>query len=222
MLSYHRAKGTWHDAVDIYIALTEFSKRKFIEGGLPESKIVVKPNFVSQDPGERPGGGKYVVFVGRLSAEKGISTLLETWTGKLAGQIDLKLLGDGPLREDVIAAAKKEARIDWMGRQAMREVYDIIGRAEALIFPSLWYEGLPRTIIESFACGTPVIASDLGSMTELIRPGKTGQLFKAGDAVGLARHVRSLLASLQHYRSCAEVLGRSFCASTPRIGIIRC
>ena len=77
----------------------------------------------------------------------------------------------------------------------MPEVYAILGRAEALIFPSLWYEGLPRTIVESFACGTPVIASDLGSMAELVRPGKTGQLFAAGNAAQLARHLEELLGN---------------------------
>ena len=85
----------------------------------------------------------------------------------------------------------------------MVEVYNVLRRAEALIFPSLWYEGLPRTIIESFASGTPVIASDLGSMTELVRNGKNGRLFEAGKPAELARHVeeifdqRSLLSDLR-------------------------
>jgi glycosyltransferase involved in cell wall biosynthesis len=193
MLAYHRFKGTWNDLVDLYIPLTKFAKRKFVEGGLPESKLFVKPNFVSPDPGERPGGGGYVAFIGRLSAEKGISTLTETWREHLADRIPLKILGDGPLRQLVDDKSVISAGVQWLGRRAMPEVYDILGRAEALIFPSRWYEGLPRTIIESFACGTPVIASDLGSMAELVRPGVTGQLFEAGNAAQLARHVDELL-----------------------------
>lgn len=193
MLSYHRAKRTWRDMVDVYIALTEFSKRKFIEGGLPQRKLVVKPNFVSPDPGEGPGGGRYAVFIGRLSPEKGISTLLEAWTKHLANRIPLKILGDGPLRTAVGDESVIRSGVEWLGRRAMLEVYDVLGRAEALIFPSLWYEGLPRTIIESFASGTPVIASDLGSMAELVTNGKTGQLFEAGNPAQLARHVEQLL-----------------------------
>jgi glycosyltransferase involved in cell wall biosynthesis len=194
MLAYHRFKGTWHDAVDVYIALTDFAKRKFIEGGLPDSKLVVKPNFVAPDPGEGPGGGGYVAFVGRLSPEKGISTLAEAWSKHLPKAIRLKILGDGPCRDLVNDNSVIRGGGEWLGRRAMAEVYAILARAEALIFPSLWYEGLPRTIVESFACGTPVIASDLGSMAELVRPGKTGQLFPAADAAQLARHVDELLS----------------------------
>ncbi|MBC8107892.1 MAG: glycosyltransferase [Anaerolineae bacterium] len=203
MLSYHRAKGTWRDAVDVYIALTEFSKRKFIQGGLPEQKIVVKPNFVAPDPGQGPGGGGYAVFIGRLSPEKGISTLLEAWTKHLGGRIPLKILGDGPMRTGLSDKVVIDAGVDWLGRRAMVEVYNVLGRAEALIFPSLWYEGLPRTIIESFASGTPVIASNLGSMAELVRDGKTGRLFEAGNSAQLAHHVeetfgqRALLSDLR-------------------------
>jgi glycosyltransferase involved in cell wall biosynthesis len=193
MLAYHRLKGTWHDAVDQFIPLTEFAKRKFIEGGLPEPKLFVKPNFVSPDPGERPGGGGYVAFIGRLSPEKGISTLIEAWTRHLACRIPVKILGDGPLRAMVDDDTVTNVGVEWLGRRAMPEVYDILGRAEALIFPSCWYEGLPRTIVESFACGTPVLASDLGSMAELVRPGVTGQLFEAGNAAQLARHLEELL-----------------------------
>jgi glycosyltransferase involved in cell wall biosynthesis len=79
----------------------------------------------------------------------------------------------------------------------MMEVYNVIGGAEALIFPSLWYEGLPRTIIESFACGTPVLASNLGSMAELVEHGKTGRLFETGNAAQLAHHVEELVGDQQ-------------------------
>ncbi|CAN5360873.1 glycosyltransferase [soil metagenome] len=196
MLAYHRAKHTWRDAVDVYIALTEFAKQKFIEGGLPEQKLLVKPNFVDPDPGDGAGGGGYVVFIGRLSPEKGISTLLRAWTEEMRRPTALKILGDGPLRAEVSdAAAGAHGIIEWLGRRAMPEVYAILGRAEALVFPSLWYEGLPRTIVESFACGTPVIASNLGSMAELVRPGKNGQLFTAGDAAQLAHHGKELLGN---------------------------
>lgn len=192
MLTYHRAKNTWREQVDVYIALTEFAKRKMVEGGLPGSKIFVKPNFVSPDPGEGPGGGGYAVFIGRLSPEKGITTLAETWKNHVQGRVPLKVLGDGPMRESVNDADVMRAGVEYLGRKAMPEVFAILQRAEALIFPSLWYEGLPRTIIESFASGTPVIASDLGSMAELVRPGKNGHLFKAGDEAQLARHVLDL------------------------------
>ena len=121
----------------------------------------------------------------------------------MRGRIPLKILGDGPMRTNLSDNAVIQSGVDWLGRRPMVEVYNVLRRAEALIFPSLWYEGLPRTIIESFASGTPVIASDLGSMTELVRNGKNGRLFEAGKPAELARQVeeifdqRSLLSDLR-------------------------
>jgi glycosyltransferase involved in cell wall biosynthesis len=193
MLTVHRALRTYRDEIDVFIALTEFSRRKFVEGGLPAEKIVVKPNFVDPDPGVGTGGGGFALFVGRLTEEKGVGTLLEAWE-TLRGAVPLKVLGDGPLRATVErAAARAELRVAYLGRQPLEKVSDIMGESDLLIFPSTWYEGLPRTIVESYAKGTPVIASDLGSMAELVADGGTGYLFPAGDAAALAERVRRLL-----------------------------
>ena len=193
MLAYHGYLGTWTNLVDVYIALTEFSRQKFIEGGLPAAKIVVKPNFVLDDPGEGQGGGGYAVFVGRLVLEKGVKTLLEAWR-QLDGRVPLKIVGDGPLRDVVSAASRSGTRIKWLGQRALFEVHAILAAAAVMIFPSEWYEGFPMTIIESFASGTPVIASRIGGIPELVRPGQTGQLFQPGAAADLARAVKELLA----------------------------
>jgi glycosyltransferase involved in cell wall biosynthesis len=134
------------------------------------------------------------LFIGRLSPEKGISTLLQSWEQGLAGRAKLKILGDGPLRAEVELAASRHTGIEYLGRRPSHQVYAILGSADALLFPSLWYEGLPRTIVESFAKGTPVIASKLGSMAELITPGRNGILFEPGNAADLTRHVGELLA----------------------------
>jgi glycosyltransferase involved in cell wall biosynthesis len=189
MLTVHRLRGTWQNDIDVYIALTEFARQKFIEGGLPASRIIVKPNFVQPDPGPGPGGGGHVLFVGRLSAEKGIQTLLDAWR---PGEMDvpLKIVGDGPLAPLVRQAAAGHPGIQWLGRRPLEEVCGCLGQAEALVFPSLWYEGLPRTIIEAFATGTPVIASRLGAMAGLVDDGRTGLLFEPGNARDLAARVR--------------------------------
>ncbi len=195
MLTVHRAKGTYQHQVDRYIALTQFAKNKYIEGGLPESKIVVKSNFVSPDPGVGTGDGDYFVFVGRLTIEKGVRTLLESWRDHVKHAARLKIVGDGPLRDEVAKAASASGgSIEYVGRLPGPEVLATIGQATALVFPSVWYEGQPRTIIESFACGTPVIASDIGSMTELVRHGETGWLCTPGDAAGLAMAVNEAAA----------------------------
>jgi glycosyltransferase involved in cell wall biosynthesis len=185
MLAWHRLRKTWTEAVDLYYTLTEFARRKFIEGGLPAEKIAVKSNFIHPDPGPGDGAGGYVVFVGRLSPEKGIATLIAAWR-QLAGDVQLKILGDGPQAGLVEEAARNDARICWLGRRSFADVQGIVGDAACMVVPSLWYEGQPRTIIEAFSRGTPVIASRLGSMQEIIDEGATGFLFEPGNAADLA------------------------------------
>ena len=133
--------GTWWQAVDVYIALTEFCRRKFIEGGLPAEKIVVKPNFITTDPGVGGGRGEYGVFVGRLAPHQGLETLLKAWK-TLGGKVPLKVVGDGPMTATVQGSEAKDAGIEWLGRRSAQEVYSLIGEAMFLVFPSEWYENL--------------------------------------------------------------------------------
>jgi glycosyltransferase involved in cell wall biosynthesis len=189
MLLVHRAKGTWQRKVDLYIAVSEFARRVFVEGGLPADRIVVKPNFVWPDPGAGKGSGGYALFVGRLSAEKGISTLVKAW--KELGDIPLVVAGDGPLAfpEHRLKPVPPAGPI-FLGRQTREEVLELMRDARVLIVPSECYENGPLTVLEAFACGLPVIASDLGAMAEAVTHERTGLLFKPGDAEDLARKVR--------------------------------
>jgi glycosyltransferase involved in cell wall biosynthesis len=193
MLTVHRALGTFRKAVDVYIALTEFSRQKFIAGGLPPEKIVVKPNFLHFDLGPGGGAGGYGMFVGRLSPEKGLPTLLQAWQ-HLRGDVPLRIVGDGPLSAAVQEAAVKDPRIQWLGRKSLEEVYALLGEAVFLVVPSQCYETFGRVVVEAFARGTPVVVSNLGAMAELVDPGRTGLLFEAGNAADLATQVRRLLA----------------------------
>jgi len=189
MLTAHKTLGAWRRMVDVYIALTDFAKAKFIEGGLPAEKIVVKPNFVRDDPGIGKGDGKYALYVGRLSPEKGLDTMIAAW--KELGQIvPLKIVGAGALAGRVTEAASKNPAIEYLGTKTGGEVAELMKRASFLVFPSRWYEMLPMTIIESYASGTPVIASKLGSMNSLIEHGKTGLHFRPGDVVDLIKQVK--------------------------------
>jgi glycosyltransferase involved in cell wall biosynthesis len=193
MLVMHRTLGTWRNAVDKYIALTEFGRRKLVEGGLPADKIAVKSNFAYPDPGPGTGKGGYAVYVGRLSVEKGVKTLLEAWR-HLGGLLPLKLVGDGPMAAAVREAAAENGSIQWLGSMPLEAVYQQIGEATILVLPSQCYETFARVIIEAFAKGTPVVVSKLGSMAEIVEDAQTGLHFKPGDPQDLAAKVRSLVA----------------------------
>ena len=181
VLAFNRLWGTWDKLVTGYIALTEFGRNKFIAGGLPAEKIMVKPNFVNPDPGEREQQGESGLFVGRLSREKGLSTLLQAW-GRLPRHYALHVVGDGPEREGLECQACRLglSNVQFRGRLSHEETIAAVKRARFLIVPSGSYETFGMCIAEAFACGTPVICSRLGAMQELVSDGRTGLHFSAG------------------------------------------
>jgi glycosyltransferase involved in cell wall biosynthesis len=200
MLGAHWLFRTWQNKIDFYIALSEFARQKFIQGGLPENKIIVKPNFVTDiNVPQRTSVGEYVLYVGRLSSEKGLDTLFSAWDRL---KIPLKIAGDGPLREYVQKYAEKSPFIEYLGQVNQKSIGDLLRRACFVIFPSKWYEGLPMTIIESFAYSVPVIAANLPARAELIRDAETGLLYTAGDVADLAAKVEWLW---NHPESCVEM-----------------
>jgi glycosyltransferase involved in cell wall biosynthesis len=190
MIAVNRRRGTWPGKVDRIIAVTNFSRRKMIEAGLPEDQVVVKPNFVYPDPGEGSGPRDYALFVGRLSPEKRVNVLLTAWS-KLPQPIPLLILGGGPEREALEAQARRDGltHVRFFGQVPRAETIAAMRAARFLVFPSEWYEGFPVTICEAFACGTPVICSRLGAMEEVVTDGRTGLHFKPGDATELAEKV---------------------------------
>ncbi len=199
MLATHRALRTWVGMVDAYVALTEFARRKFVEGGLPAANMVVKPNFVHPDPGPGAGRGGYALFVGRLSPEKGVGTLLEAWE-RLGRRIPLKVVGDGPLVEQVISSAGRQPGVEYLGYRSPGEVHALMRDASMLVFPSEWYETFGRVAAEAFAAATPVVAADIGAIAELVEEGRTGLRFRPGDPTHLAAQVEWLLSHPEEHK----------------------
>jgi glycosyltransferase involved in cell wall biosynthesis len=186
-LALHRAAGTFHEAVDFYIAASHFVRRKLIEEGFPPQKIVVKSNSVP-DPGMGNGRADHAVYAGRLKMGKGIETLLHAWA-LLEAPPQLVILGDGPLRPIVEQAAAGSPSIRCLGWVDQPAVLREVAAARFLILPSEWYEGHPVVAVEAFAAGTPIIASDVGNFSDMIDPGVNGYHFKSGDAQSLAATV---------------------------------
>lgn len=190
-LSRQHARKTYHSKVARFIALTVFAKRKFADLGLPEHRIVVKSNFVSELNGKEDVNGPRhgALFVGRLSAEKGISELVDLWR-----EIDypLTVVGEGPLEREAKAASPPHVR--YTGFLSPEQVRQAMRRSAFLVFPSRWYEGLPMVIIEAFACGLPVLGSALGGTAELLATGEGGWLMSPNSPSQWPQLVRGILA----------------------------
>lgn len=208
MLTLHRFAGTWRSSVDQYIALTESGRGHFIKGGLPAERISVKPHFVDPDPGIRDGGGRYVLFVGRLSHEKGVETLLEAWENN---PIPLVIVGDGPLAPKVQALQARNPSVRWLGRRPAAEIPELAGRAALLVLPSICFETFGRVAVEAFAVGTPVIGSGHGAVRDVVgEDGSVGDLFEPGNAADLRGKVAALFATPDRLRQMRPVARAMF------------
>jgi glycosyltransferase involved in cell wall biosynthesis len=190
-----RVRNIWERDVDRFIALTEFARQKFIEGGLSPSRIVVKPNFTDAS-GLSPRSRKHrgALFVGRLATEKGVRVLVDAWQ-RLPGH-PLTVIGSGPLERELRGTAPPN--VVFAGNQPPAVVADAMQRAALLVVPSLWYEGFPMVVIEAAASGLPVLASRIGSLAEIVEPGVLGELFTAGSADELAAAAVDLLGRPEH------------------------
>jgi len=189
----HKKLGTWR-SVNRYIVLTHFAKQLFVDSslGVSENRIAVKPNFVRPPYRTEPmKRGKHFLFVGRLTEEKGVATLLQAFSGT---DYPLRIAGDGPLRNTVLRSCAQHPNIVYLGALTPEGVHSELQACSVLIFPSVWYEGMPMTLIEAFSVGTSVIASDLGAMQAMVRHGENGWLFTAGDPNALRQAAAQWLA----------------------------
>jgi len=198
MVSWHRAIHTWDTKVTRYIALNEFCRNKFIEGGLPPERMVVKPNFVDFPAPEACTRDGFL-FVGRLSSEKGVDVLVQAF-GMLAGA-SLRVAGTGPEANLLQGVAGLTA----LGALPGERVRQQMAGSLALVLPSIWYENFPRTLVEAFGCGLPVIASRIGALAELVQDGVTGLLFEPGNAQDLTEKMHW---AMQHPDEMAQ-MGRN-------------
>jgi glycosyltransferase involved in cell wall biosynthesis len=182
--AFHRLIRTW-DRVKLFIAVSDFEREILVRGGLPASKVVVKPHFVGLAPWNTEiHKDDVALYVGRLSPEKGIRTLLSAWnSGKI--QLRLKIIGDGPLADEVSSCAASNQRVEYLGLRPLGDVYREMAKAKLLVWPSECYETFGRTVVEAFSQGTPVLASDIGCVRELVEEGATGYLFPPGNVDAL-------------------------------------
>lgn len=196
--SYHRLAHTW-DGVTTFIALSEYQKALLVLGGVDAGQIIVKPNFVKHTNEVGSGRGGYALFVGRLTPEKGIRTVLRAWAEN-GIPIQLKVMGDGPLADEVREKARNLPQVQHLGHKSTAEVYAAMADARFVIWASECHEAFGLTIVEALSHGTPVLAADTEPIKELIEDGETGLHFTAGDANDLAAKASVLVTNNARYQ----------------------
>lgn len=192
--------------VSRFLVLTRFAAERLIREGVDPARILIKANSVEVNgtTADQPIASgvtetnrpAHFLFVGRLAEEKGLRVLLSAWAH--LKDIPLRIVGDGPLRSELEAQARRaQLSVEFCGMQSPAEVRAQMARARALIFPSLWFEGMPLTLLEAWQARLPVIASDLGAMRERLSHGETGLLYPAHDPQALASTVRGFMETPQ-------------------------
>jgi glycosyltransferase involved in cell wall biosynthesis len=210
MLTVHRYLNTWNKQVSIYVVAADFYRRKFAEAGLPARKIAVKPHFVSPDPGQTRDVQGYVLFIGRLAAEKGVGTLLKAW--ERLKSVPLKIRGEGPLQDVVRERARDTSyRVEVVPRLPKKDLLGLVKGARFLVWPSEgYYETFGMVAVEAFACGVPVVASRVGVMAEIVEDGRTGLHFTAGDEADLAAKVEWAWTHAEEMQEMGRAARREF------------
>lgn len=200
-MALHDQMGTWSSRISAYIALTKFAAEKLGRFRIPSDKIFVKPNFAI-DRGVGAGDGDYALFVGRLTDEKGLQTLIDA---DAAGALcmNVVVLGDGPLRPALErTAARTGSRLKVKGFVGQDEIAAWMKSARALLLTSLWYEGgIPLVVIDAFSMGLPVIATNIGSTAPTVLAEGAGLLYTPGDPIDFS-------ATLQRFADHPEAVRR--------------
>jgi len=200
--TFHKIAKTWKNKVDAYICLSEFAKKKFLNSSLhlSERQIFVKPNFV-EDRGEGEIGARksFFLYVGRLSEEKGIRILLEA---SQKTDFLLEIVGTGDLEDLVKTFAQQNPNIIYHGFQSKDFIVEKMKQAKALLFPSVWYEGMPLVILEAFSAGLPILISDIDNLNELVSDGYNGWHFEASNPESLAMKIQQIQSTSNYADFC--------------------
>ncbi len=186
-----------YDLVDFFITPSKFLKHKLVEYGFDENKIVSLNNFLDAETGnEEKASDDYYLYVGRISEEKGLQTLIDA--AIKTDKSRLKIVGDGPLKERLGLYADKNDKkgiIVFLGHKRHEEVFKLLKGCRFVVIPSEWHENFPYSILEAFVCGKPVIGSRIGGIPELVKDNETGLTFKMGDSGDLSEKIEYMISN---------------------------
>jgi glycosyltransferase involved in cell wall biosynthesis len=190
----HRVLGTWANSVDRFLTPTHFLRNRLIAAGLPAERISVHSNFVP-DPGERqtaPSASNRVVFLGRLSAQKGLLVALEAWRQASPPGLKLAVAGSGPLQSRI--SSTDSDSVELLGWLKGEDISTLLMNCRAVLFPSISHEVQGLGVLEAFAAGAPVMGSSTGGLGETIAP-LGPEWSVAPGSVNAWRHALSRLGS---------------------------
>lgn len=197
--------GNIPNNIDIFIALNRFGRDKLIQGGIPAEKIRICGNFIEHIADHPQAKADYVLYLGRLSSEKGLHTLFKAMQ-VLPPHVRLKVAGSGPLEPELkdFAARHLGGKVEFLGFVSGEEKTRLISHALCMVVPSEWYENFPISVVESLSLGTPVIASRMGGLPEMIEHQETGLLFTAGDAEDLAQQILTIYSDRESTKAMSK------------------
>ncbi len=190
---YHALK-TYDKMIDLFVSPSNFLKKKVVEFGVDEEKIVCIPHFVMVDRYiPNYNNSDYILYFGRLEKHKGLKTLIEALSR--IRDTNLYIAGDGSYRSESESYAKKKGitNVAFLGYVSESRLISLLRDCLFIVVPSEWYENFGFTILESFASGKPVIGADIGGIPELVKSGYTGELFRPGDVEDLSQRISFLL-----------------------------
>ncbi len=190
---FNKWRNKYQKNVRFFISPSRFLRDKLIEFGYPGESVRHIPNFVAPpalEPEYVPG--KYFLYFGRLSGEKGVGSLLRAFLELPGPELKLKIVGDGPLRTELQALAGTDPRVSFEGYLSGKRLHDAIRGARAVVVPSEWYENAPLSILEAMALGKPILGARIGGIPEMIEEGENGSLFGSGNTADLKDKLQSL------------------------------
>lgn len=199
------------NCTDVFICPSQFMADKMVQGGFRKEKMRTLCNFIDVEKCRKADYDKadYYCFIGRLSHEKGVRTLLEA-ANRLPYK--LKIIGGGPLEDELKAVAGKH--IEFVGFKQWDEIKELVGKARFSVIPSEWYENNPLSVIEAQCLGTPVLGARIGGIPELINEGETGMTFESRNVDDFKAKIEQMFASSFNYRQIAETAQKRYDAES--------
>lgn len=215
----------WWSDVTRFFCISNAQRELLVQAGMPRDRLVVKPNFVVEPGLRRTEAGEHVLFLGRLTEEKGVRLLMTAWDAlAAAGGIGMPLLiaGTGPLSDEVSQWSHGRDDVRYLGLLGKAECRDITARAATVVAPSTWLETFGLVVVEAMAVGVPVVAAAHGGLGDLVEHGSTGLSHTPGDSVSLAESLRRITASVETNQAMGDAARERYEQEfTPAVGLDR-